>query len=252
MKKNLFKLFASAIVLLAMTVACDKETNGDTNAPGGNNEGGNTQFEAVDLGLPSGTKWASMNLGATSVTDAGDYYAWGEVEPYYTGTAQNPSWKSGKTNGYAWESYRFAGEYNQQEDEWTLTKYVTDPDYGEVDGKTQLESADDAATAKLGGNWRMPTLEEFQELQDYASVSETTVNGVPCLKVQSRRNNNYIIMPYAYGYQGTQLSDEELMRFWTSTCNGNTGAQAGQVSAGGIMRVGDERCVGFVVRPVCK
>ena len=108
--------------------------------------------EVVDLGLTSGTLWATCNLGATSPEQYGDYYAWGETEPYYS--SQYPiTWKEGKT-GYNWANYtKLSGGSIS-----TLTKY------NNVDNKTALEPDDDAATANWGSGWAMPTTEEFQEL----------------------------------------------------------------------------------------
>ena len=108
--------------------------------------------EVVDLGLTSGTLWATCNLGATSPEQYGDYYAWGETEPYYS--SQDPlTWKDGKT-GYNWANYtKLSGGSIS-----TITKY------NNVDNKTALEPADDAATANWGSSWAMPTTEEFQEL----------------------------------------------------------------------------------------
>ncbi len=112
----------------------------------------------VDLGLTSGNLWATCNLGATSPEQYGDYYAWGETEPYYS--SQDPlTWKDGKT-GYNWANYtKLSGGSSS-----TLTKYNTKAANGTVDNKTVLEAEDDAATANWGGGWAMPTTDEFQEL----------------------------------------------------------------------------------------
>jgi len=109
--------------------------------------------ELVDLGLPSGTKWANMNLGATSVTDYGDFFAWGETEPYYSSQSPSVTWKTGKTAGYDWASYQWTTDGGS-----SFTKYTGS------DNKTTLEAADDAATANWGGDWRMPTKAELEEL----------------------------------------------------------------------------------------
>ena len=98
------------------------------------------QFEYVDLGLPSGLKWAKCNVGATSETDYGDYFMWGSVTP---NTADECNWVS----------YKYCnGSYN------TLTKYNTSTSYGKnPDNITTLETVDDAATQIMGSDWRMPT-----------------------------------------------------------------------------------------------
>lgn len=140
------------------------------------------EYKPIDLGfdinLGGGEKrriyWASRNLGASSDspaedTDAarkatwGDYYAWGATEPYYeAGTAYNnpPTWKTGIT-GYNWDSCPYA----TADDGSKFSKYTGDEDgyaeSGTADGRTVLESIDDAASVVLGGAWRMPTIEEW-------------------------------------------------------------------------------------------
>ena len=102
------------------------------------------EHEWVDLGLPSGTLWATCNVGADNPEDYGDYFAWGETEPKVI---------------YNWSTYKWCnGSVN------TMTKYCTDSGYGTVDNKTELDPADDAATVNWGTSWRMPTLEQLDEL----------------------------------------------------------------------------------------
>lgn len=154
----------------------------------------------VDLGLPSGLKWATMNVGATTPEDYGDYFAWGETEPYYTaGHSQDhpcSSWKTGKT-GYNWESYKWCNGSSS-----TLTKYCTDSSYGTVDNKTTLELADDAARVNWGGSWRMPTKAEQDELRNNCTWTWTTQNGVRGYKVEGN-NGNSIFLPAA-GFRGSE------------------------------------------------
>ena len=100
-------------------------------------------YEYVDLGLPSGTKWASRNIGATAVGDYGNYYSWGETQ-----TKQS----------YTWSTYTLGT------DSTSLTKYNFHSKQGVVDNRLRLELADDAANANWGGKWRMPTRAEWQEL----------------------------------------------------------------------------------------
>lgn len=92
--------------------------------------------EYVDLGLPSGTLWATCNIGATNPEDYGWLYAWGEIET---------------KSSYTWQTYKYGTENN-------LTKY------NKIDGKTELEDIDDVAVQKWGGNWRMPTALQMWEL----------------------------------------------------------------------------------------
>jgi hypothetical protein len=112
-----------------------------------NNNGGYEEEAYVDLGLPSGTLWATCNLGAESKFTVGDYYAWGETSTKSEYTRDN----------YKWGSQFF------------YTKYVTTSEYGIVDGKVELDREDDAAYVNLGEGWRMPTMEEWQELSENCS-----------------------------------------------------------------------------------
>ena len=156
---------------------------------------------AVDLGLPSGLKWASFNLGATKPEEYGDYYAWGETEPYYE-SLEPLTWKEGKEAGYHWPSYKWCnGDANK------LTKYcpANMASYwdgaGIPDGKTVLDPEDDAAYVNLGGNWRMPTDVEWTELRENCTCSWTTQNGVDGYLVTGP-NGNSIFFP-ATGFRLT-------------------------------------------------
>lgn len=104
-------------------------------------------YEYVDLGLPSGTLWATMNVGATGETDPGLYFAWGETEGY---TAE----QVGVDKQFAWADYKF----NPSGDSETFTKYNL------TDNKVVLDSEDDAASVNMGGKWHMPTGDQCREL----------------------------------------------------------------------------------------
>ncbi|MBO4531337.1 MAG: hypothetical protein J5767_11950 [Paludibacteraceae bacterium] len=111
--------------------------------------------EYVDLGLPSGLKWATQNIGATKPSDDGDYFAWGDKESGYSFSCDQYKWSDRKS------SHEPIDFYNVDNiDLFQITKY------GEKDGKTTLEAADDAARTLWGAPWRMPTVEELQELSD--------------------------------------------------------------------------------------
>ncbi len=135
--------------------------------------------EAVDLGLS--VKWASFNLGARRPEQTGYYYKWGETMP---------------ADKKGWANYKYArGNYDR------LTKYNDDSEYGYkgfIDHRTKLEPADDAATANLGGKWRMPTKEEIVELMHKCKKKETTRNGTKGFLITGP-NGNSIFLPYA-GY----------------------------------------------------
>ncbi|MBO7269682.1 MAG: InlB B-repeat-containing protein, partial [Bacteroidales bacterium] len=118
--------------------------------------GSENDHEWVDLGLPSGLKWATCNVGANTPEGYGDYFAWGETSP---------------KNDYSWSTYKYCkGSKN------TLTKYNTDSNYGTVDNKITLDLSDDAARANWGGKWRMPTKAEQDELINNCTWTWTTQN----------------------------------------------------------------------------
>ena len=167
---------------------------------------------AVDLGIEmtraDGTiyklYWATSNLSEDGLCpnpeDYGDYYAWGETEPYYS--SQDPlTWKDGKSAGYDWASYKWCnGDYNK------LTRYCPENKAGFWDGaytpdnKTEFADynyADDAARARLGGKWRMPTDAEWEALLDNCTWTWTTQNGVSGRLVTSKTNSNSIFLPAA-------------------------------------------------------
>ena len=134
----------------------------------------------IDLGLPSGIKWASCNIGAENPEDYGNYYAWGEVVP--------------KEN-CSWTTYKYAnGAYTK------LTKYCNNASYGDngfIDNKTTLDPEDDAAHVNWGGSWRMPTDAEWAELIDNCTWTLTMQNGIFGYQITSKTNSNSIFLPAA-------------------------------------------------------
>ena len=130
--------------------------------------------EYVDLGLPSGTLWATCNVGADTPEGYGDYFAWGE-------TAAKES--------YTWQTYKWCNVYFN-----TMTKYCTSSDYGTIDNKTELDPEDDAAYVNWGSSWRMPTTEQQQELRNECTWTWTERNGVSG-KLVTGPNGNTIFLP---------------------------------------------------------
>ncbi len=149
-----------------------------------------TDVQAVDLGLPSGLKWASCNVGAEKPEGYGFYYAWGEVLPK-------------EDYSSAWTTYKYANG-----DEKKLTKYCTKESYGDngfTDNKTTLDPEDDAAHVNWGGSWRMPTDAEWTELRTKCTWTKTTINDVSGFKVTSKTNGNSIFLPAAGNRVNTEL-----------------------------------------------
>ncbi len=158
--------------------------------------------EFVDLGLPSGTLWATCNIGANSPEEYGDYFAWGETEGY----------NSGKTN-FDWINYKWC-----EGSSITLTKYNTENNKGTVDDKTKLDEEDDAAYVNWGEDWRIPTNNQFNELinVNYTTTKWTTQNGVNGYIITSNSNNNSIFLPAAGYYEGSLLSLTESKGYYWS------------------------------------
>ena len=155
-------------------------------------------YDYVDLGLPSGLKWATCNLDATKPEDYGNYYAWGEIAT--------------QDSSYTWSTYKYANGSSI-----TLTKYNNSSSNGIVDNKTTLEAADDAATQNWGGNWRMPTIGEWQELIDNCAWTWTTLNGVNGYEVKAT-NGNSIFLPAAGSRNDGGLHDAGTNgRYWSSS-----------------------------------
>ena len=118
----------------------------------------------VEIG---GLKWATMNVGATSETDYGLYFAWGDTQGY---TASQVGSGEGKKY-FGWADYKY-GNGTSSPGATGMTKYNS------TDGKTVLDLEDDAARANWGGEWRMPTTAEFQALGDAVDTAWTQVNDV--------------------------------------------------------------------------
>ena len=149
----------------------------------------------VDLGLPSGTLWATMNVGATKPEEYGLYFAWGETEGY---TADQISGTATPHKAFDWPDYKF----NPSGDGLTMSKY------NEADGKTVLDIEDDAVAANWGGSWKMPTEAQFQELLNTTYVTNTWVtdyqgSGIKGRLFTSVTNGNTLFIPAAsYAYNG--------------------------------------------------
>ena len=189
-------------------------------------------IEAVDLGLS--VKWATFNVGATKPEEYGGYYAWGETE---------------EKEDYSWETYKWCnGSY------YTMTKYCTDSNYGTVDNKTTLDLEDDVAHVKWGGDWRMPTKAEQDELRNNCTWTWTTQNGVNGYKVTGP-NGNSIFLPAAGYRDGADVYYRGYYGFyWSGSLSSDYGDSAYYLgfSDNSCDWDGDDRCCGQSVRPVSK
>ena len=189
----------------------------------------------VDLGLPSGVKWATCNVGASAPEEYGGYYAWGETE---------------RKADFTWNSYKWCNG-----DEYSMSKYCINVRYGNVDERTVLNPEDDVATVEWGGNWRMPTAAELQELIDNCTWQWVSVNGVGGCRLTSKINGNTIFFPAAGDfYLGTELYNVGLHGgYWTSTVRNDLNSSAyGLIFAStDFIKRDYSRFDGHSVRPVC-
>lgn len=162
--KKIVKAIAAIMLMAAVACAagCKKESsNGSFNG-----------HEYVDLGLPSGTLWATCNVGADNPENYGDYFAWGETEP--------------KT-AFNYDNYKYYDGHNE------ITKYNS------TDGLITLEPSDDAATINWGAGWKTPSLEQWQELSNNTTYKRMKQNGVWGF-VFKGTNGNSIFLPGAGWY----------------------------------------------------
>ena len=216
------------------------------------------RYESVDLGLS--VKWATCNLGATEPEGYGDYYAWGETEPYYS--SQDPLiWKDGKSAGYIWESYQWCNGSSP-----ILTRYCPSDKTtswggsGAPDGKTGFKDynyADDAARQKLGGKWRTPTEAEWTELSNNCTWTRTTQNGVKGFKVTSKKTgyaDKSIFLPAGGFLYYTNLDNVgSFGYYWSSSLCTDRPSCAWYASflSDNVFKIANGyRCIGSFVRPV--
>ena len=236
-------IFASIAILIGMSVWADDVWNYSIYDDCSKNDykGGYiipADVQAIDLGLPSGIKWASCNVGADNPEDYGNYYAWGEVLP---------------KEDYLWDTYKYANGYRDK-----LTKYCNNASYGDngfTDDKTALDLEDDAAHMNWGGSWRMPTKVEWTELQENCTWIRTTQNGVTGHLVTSKTNGNSIFIPAAGDRIDTCLLNAgSCGNYWFSSFNEDLAFSAWRTSFGSssLSWILGHRCIGCSVRPVCQ
>ena len=189
----------------------------------------------VDLGLPSGTLWATCNIGAENPEDFGNYYAWGETET---------------KSDYSWGTYIHCSGTND-----SMTKYCTYGAYGTVDGITSLLPDDDAATANCGEGWYIPSNAQFEELlnSSYTTQEWTKEGGKDGWKITSISNGKSIFLPAAGRYEGTSCSSQGEMGYYWSSTLGSAGAYSScdiLFYSGGIYTGSADRRYGMSIRPV--
>ena len=239
-----------------------RATNSTSATPDWLMDGGNGHYY-VDLGLSSGTYWATTNLGADSPTSGGYCIAWGETESYRDGATYD--WKTGKEDGYVWSSYQFTSDEGA-----TFSKY------NGTDGKTTLETTDDAAYQIWGSSWVTPTIDDFEELYNSCywvwtdDYLETGYGGSGFIVFKSADKSKdkqmtkssdhiystaidaHIFLPEPFRYQGKRSYSDAP--YWTSKLGTEYDKAVGVSfdSANGIAEEEDLRCYGQQIRPVMK
>ena len=209
----------------------------------------------VYLGLPAvnGERmlWATMNIGANSPEEYGDYFAWGETEPYYSELNAvkdeangkynvNPTWKTTPKNyaqwgydagangtGGVWQNYKYNGKNPNAGEDFGFTKYNTS------DNKYVLDLEDDVARVKWGGNWKTPSTDELKQIDgrtmdqmfagksDKVNIEFTKEKGIYGFKITPKSDvyafNNELFIPTAGYIQSTTLKNAGSEgQYWTS------------------------------------
>lgn len=225
-------------VLVYVTKSGSADDSDTNQSAVSNNE--KTTHDYVDLGLS--VKWATCNVGADKPEDNGNLYAWGETE--------------------------VKEQYNVRTSKWgfmpvSLKKYNINSEQGTVDNKTTLDLEDDVAHVTWGGNWRMPTREEMDELHDNCTWEWTTLNGVNGYRVTSKKQgytDRSIFLPaagykangrYQYGSNGNYWS-RSLMTDPYGDGSVTCGTAACIRFNNNQANIGwEDRMAGLSVRPVC-
>lgn len=183
----------------------------------------------VDLGLPSGTKWATCNIGADSPIEFGNYFAWGETE---------------SKDYYEWNTYKWCdGAW------YKMNKYCSN------DNKLSLDIEDDAAYVLCGDQWKTPSIEEYEELKRYCSISNIRLNddsGYLGCKITGS-NGNSIFIPAAGYMCGISVYEKWLGCFCWSSSNNSNNSDAYAVYFRLISSRNDVvRAYGLPIRPVLR
>lgn len=171
-----------------------------------NKEINNNGFEYVDLGLPSGTLWATCNVGATKSADYGLYFQWGDTKGY--DKDQIGSGKGKKMFGIDWSDYKFGTSPN-------FTKYNT--------CGSALELEDDAANANMGGDWHIPSPEQIKELRNNTISKWMVLDSASGLAFISKKDKSkFIFIPAAgYAWNGSVDDSGGSGSIWSSMQNAN-------------------------------
>lgn len=209
-----------------------------------NKEINSNGYDYVDLRLPSGTLWATCNVGANKPSDYGLYFQWGDTMGYMaeqvgTGSEQ-------KKFEFDYSDYKWYLSGNAYNDSLKFKKYKT------TDATLDLE--DDAAHVNMGGEWHMPTTEQFDELFNSTHFKFTTLDGIEGVSFTSKKDGTKsIFIPAAgYAWDGSVQFSGVYGYVWSSVLYTDD-ADDGQglyFGSGGVYLFGNYRYYGLSVRGV--
>ncbi len=196
--------------------------------------------EYVDFNLPSGTLWATCNVGAETPESFGNYYAWGET---------------GNKLMFNWEHYKYANDTYMK-----LTKYCTNRSCGNegfVDGLIALQNGDDAASISWGGNWHMPSKEQWDELLQNTTNKWTVQNGVTGRLFTASNGVSLFLPAVGTHFESVYTGEKVIGLYWSRSLNSVYPFCAWYFdfnSSGCYIRdhSGSGRANGFSIRPVCE
>lgn len=198
---NCFFAFYAIFFFSFCFISCDKEFEDEINNstqtdikdnPGKDKAEFHNGHECIDLGLPSGVKWATMNIGAKTPTDYGYYIAWGETAPY-------------PIDNYDYSERN--NKYYTKGNVPVVTKYTT------KDRLFKLENNDDPAFINWGDKWRTPTFDDIVELLSNTNVYFENIDGVNVCLFKSKKNSKSIIIPCGgyRSYKKLYFENEQLV-----------------------------------------
>lgn len=196
------------------------ETSGDTNG-----------YSYVDLGLPSGTLWATMNVGASKPSDYGQYFQWGDTNGY---TAE----QVGKDKLFNWDNYKFSINGSST----NFSKY----------GAPVLQLEDDAAHVNMGGEWHMPTTAQFDELFNSTHFKFTTLDGIEGVSFTSKKDESKSIFIPAAGkaLNGSIIQSGNGVGIWINQSPSNDNGFCVYIDSSGDMGTDSQRYYGCSIRGV--
>lgn len=241
MKKNFLFFGKMAFFTLSLCASFASCSSDDNDAEVTDGSHAPAEVIAVDLGLPSGTKWANVNLGASTPESFGDYFAWGEIVGY--------SYDPLVEHDFSWDNYEWGNPETS-----SLKKYNFDSNYGVKDEFTTLILEDDAANVIWGGNWRIPTADELNELRTQCTWNWTKHGSINGYEVTGT-NGKSIFIPAAGERSGKENRFQNTGgRIWSSSL-----ASDDPKHAQFFLYYGGERMIntgdrknGFPIRPVTK